>query len=130
MLQVLGLHILRFFSTLMPLLLGWCHEPDQATCLAALQALQEVIRHTWPRMPAHATFLWSELQQISTEQAWKYPSDEGKTSSDSDGTLEAQILPCIAGVAEMLYLCGGGLFQNVVQDAWRQNKDPMGDVML
>ncbi|KAA6425014.1 MAG: hypothetical protein FRX49_05188 [Trebouxia sp. A1-2] len=61
---VLGLQTLRFFSKLMPLLLNWCQEPDLATQLKALEVLQEIVRHTWPRMPAHASFLWTFLANV------------------------------------------------------------------
>ena len=131
LLQMLGLHALRFFSTLLPLLLDWCCEPQQATCLAALQALREVIKHTWPRMPAHASFLWSRLQQISTARAQLYANNSpNNKGNDLQNTDDAQIRKCIASIAEMLYLCGGSLCQNSIQDAWVDSKDPTADVML
>lgn len=130
LLQVLGLHTLRIFSSLMPLLLGWCREPDQATCLAALEALHEVIKHTWPRMPAHARFLWSQLQQISTS----HPQMQGHGCQGhkhhADPAADARIRNCIAKIANMLYLCGGSLFQTSMHGAWKQSKDPTTDVML
>lgn len=127
-LQVLGLHTLRFFSSLMPLLLGWCREPGQATCLAALEALREIIKHTWPRMPAHASFLWLQLQHVSTlhPQMQVHGSQGHTDNADAD----AQIRNCIAKIANMLYLCGGSLFQKTMRDAWKEHKDPTADVML
>ena len=130
MLQVLGLHALRFFSTLMPLLLGWCHEPDQATCLAALEALQEVIKHTWPRMPAHASFLWSQLQQINTLRPEMQACGSQGDKGGADPNADAKIGKCIAKVAEMLYLCGGSLFQKTIHTAWTDSKEPAADAML
>ena len=127
-LQVLRLHTLRFFSILMPLLLGWCREPDQATCLAALEALQEVIKYTWPRMPAHASFLWSQLQQISALHLRVHQSQGRKDGADPNA--DAQISNCVAKLAEMLYLCGGSLFQETVRDAWADSRDPNADLML
>lgn len=128
--QVLGLHALRFFSTLMPLLLGCCHEPDQAVCLAALQVLREVIKYTWPRMPAHASFLWQQLQQISTSQPPGHASNSENYKGDGLLNAGADIKQCVANIAEMLYLCGGPLFQATVCDAWVSSKDPTADVML
>ena len=125
-LQVLGLHTLRFFSTLMPLLLGWSHEPETATCMAALEALQEVIKHTWPRMPAHASFLWSQLQQISI----LHPQLQMHESPGNKGGADPSIRHCIGKIAEMLYLCGGSLFQKTIHNAWVDSKDPTADVML
>ena len=129
-LQVLGLHTLRFFSTLMPLLLGWCREPDQATCLAALEALQEVIKYTWPRMPAHASFLWSQLQQTSALHLQMQVHQSQGRKGGADPNADAQIRNCVAKLAEMLYLCGGSLFQKTVSDAWANSRDPAADVML
>lgn len=128
-LQVLGLHVLRFFSTLMPLLLGWCQEPDQATCLAALQALREVIKHTWPRMRAHASFLWQQLQHISMSRSLHGGNAQ---ACKGDGLLsaDADIQSCVANIAEMLYLCGGPPFQETMHDAWVSSKNPAADVML
>lgn len=125
-LQVLGLHSLRFFSSLMPVLLGWCRDPQQATCIAALEALHEVIKHTWPRMPAHASFLWSQLQHIST----LHPQMQVHESQGHKDDTDAQIRNCIVKIANMLYLCGGSLFQKSMCDAWKETKDPTADVML
>ena len=129
-LQVLGLHTLRFFSTLMPLLLGWCHEPDQATCFAALEALQEVVKHTWPRMPAHASFLWSQLQQTSALHLQIQVHESQSHKGDADPDANADIRNCVAKIAEMLYLCGGALFQKSIHDAWVASGAPSADVML
>lgn len=129
-LQVLGLHALRFFSTLMPLLLGWCQEPDQATCLAALQALREVVKHTWPRMPAHASFLWQQLQHISISHSQAQGSNAQDHKGDGLPSADADIQSCVANIAEMLYLCGGPLFQETMHDAWVKSKNPTAHVML
>ena len=114
----------------MPLLLGWCHEPDQATCLVALQALREVIKHTWPRMPAHASFLWQQLQQISTSVSAAHAGDREKPKGDELLKVDVDIRSCVANIAEMLYLCGGPLFQETMRDAWVSSKDPTAHVML
>lgn len=114
----------------MPLLLGWCHEPDQATCLAALEALHEVIEHTWPRMPAHASFLWSQLEHVSTLHPQMQEQGSQGDKDDADLDADAQIRNCIAKIANMLYLCGGSLFQKSIHGVWKQSKDPASDVVL
>ena len=112
----------------MPLLLAWCYEPDEATCLAALQALQQVIKHTWPRMPAHASFLWAQLQQITEHQMRRSAAEPRKQSAPD--AAETLILQCIAEIAEMLFLSGGSCFQNSVRDLAKHSRDPASDVML
>ncbi len=133
--QVLGLLTLRFFSTLMPLLLEWCSEPDHTTQLKALEALQEVIRHTWPRMPAHASFMWSQLQTICSENrlnidaALDAPGNGMSKCRDAD-VVSKQIEQCLAGIAEMLFMCGGPAFQTSVQDMLISSDNVHKDVML
>ena len=126
LLQVLGLVTLRFFSTLMPLLLDWCHNLDEATQLKALEALQEVIKHTWPRMPAHASFLWSHLQGVCADiQA---DSTELRLAGQAVDP-QNDIKDCLACIAEMLYLCGGLHFQQMLHDH-SQSSDRVNDLML
>lgn len=57
----LGLTLLRHTARLMPLLLEWLHAHDAATRVAALTLLADVVRATWPRVPAHAPALWRQL---------------------------------------------------------------------
>ena len=52
--QALGLASVGHFARLMPLLLPWCWAPDAQTRLLALQALTQLLRFCWPRVPAHA----------------------------------------------------------------------------
>ncbi len=64
----LGLQLASHFSRLMPLLLGWCRAPQQHVRLAALRALLEAIRLTWPRIPVHAAVLWRVLRSVHSEE--------------------------------------------------------------
>lgn len=64
----LRLQLAAHFSRLMPLLLGWCTAPQQAVRLAALRVLLQVIRLTWPRMPAHAAVVWAVLRRVHAEE--------------------------------------------------------------
>ena len=132
---MLGLLTLRFFNELMPLLLRWCHGPDLGTQLKAMQALQEVVRHTWPRMPAHASFLWSQLQRISADTANRAKEEEYMPGADDVSYAYAAVSPkqiqdCIASIARMLYLCGGVPFQKSVQDALHSSHIVNTDIML
>lgn len=61
--QAMGLASVRFFSRLLPLLLEWVHAPDMDTRLAALPVLHAVLKHTWPRLPAHASIIWQHVAQ-------------------------------------------------------------------
>lgn len=62
-LQAMGLASVRSFSRLLPLLLDWVHAPDVDTRLAALPVLHAVLKHTWPRLPAHASIIWQHVAQ-------------------------------------------------------------------
>ena len=124
--QALGLSTLRFFSTLMPLLLEWCHDLDESTQLKALEALQEVIRHTWPRMPTHASFLWSQLQGVCVET--QADLAESKVAGQAVD-LQKDVKDCLACIAKMLYLCGGLHFQQMVHDQL-QSSSKTNNLML
>lgn len=132
--QVLGLQTLRFFSKLMPLLLSWCQEPDPATQLKALEVLQEVVRHTWPRMPAHASFLWSQLHIIQEQLQANTASHTAPDHPDLDGShhdaLQNEIQMQLASIARMLYLCGASGFQSCLRDACCESDSVKADVML
>ena len=132
--QVLGLQTLRFFSKLMPLLLNWCQEPDPATQLKALEVLQEVVRHTWPRMPAHASFLWSQLHVIQEQLQANTASDTASDHSDLDGShrdaLDQKMQMQLASIAKMLYLCGGSGFQSSLRDACCESDSIEANIML
>jgi hypothetical protein len=65
---LLGLWLVAHFARLMPLLLSWCLAPRQAVRAAALAALLEVMRLTWPRMPAHAGVVWRVLRRVHEEE--------------------------------------------------------------
>lgn len=123
---MLGLLTLRFFSTLMPLLLEWCHDLDGATQLKALQVLQQVVIHTWPRMPAHASFLWSQLQSIHVAEG-----GDSEVASDAQRTcnMQEEVKCHLESIAELLYLCGGLPFQQSVQEAM-QAADGVNNCML
>lgn len=68
----LGLQLTAHFSRLMPLLLGWCVAPRQSVRAAALEALLEVIRLTWPRIGAHAAVLWRVLRRVYDEERHRW----------------------------------------------------------
>ena len=59
----MGLASVRYFSRLLPLLLEWLHAVDLDTRLAALPVLHTVLKHTWPRLPAHASIIWQHVAQ-------------------------------------------------------------------
>ena len=116
----------------MPLLLNWCQEPDLATQLKALEVLQEVVRHTWPRMPAHASFIWSQLhgvQEQLQEQA-NTASDHSDLNESHPDALEKQMQMQLASIAKMLYLCGGSGFQCALRDACCESDSIEADIML
>ncbi|BDA44453.1 Uncharacterized protein At2g39910 at C-terminar half [Coccomyxa sp. Obi] len=69
LLQAMGLASVRHFSRLLPLLLEWLHAPDLDTRLAAAPVLHAVLKHTWPRLPAHAGLLWQHVAQEYTREA-------------------------------------------------------------
>ena len=52
--QALGLATVRHFARLMPLLLPWCWSHVGETRLLALQALDQLLRSCWARVPAHS----------------------------------------------------------------------------
>lgn len=101
---------LRFFASLMPTLLDWCYDPDLATQLEALQVLQVVVQHTWPRMTVHAPFVWGQLQKIAAQhEACCMQSRQGCRSSSSD--MHGHIKEALCSIAEMLYWCSESAFQ-------------------
>ena len=65
--------------------------------LAWLQALTLVLRHTWPRMPAHAQLVWDHLAEEYGTTAASIPQldhsrDECKDStSDTHHKLAARL---------------------------------------
>ncbi len=128
--QVLGLQTLRFFSKLMPLLLNWCQEPDLATQLKALEVLQEVVRHTWPRMQAHASFLWSQLHVIQKQLQANTAFDHFDFDGSHHDALQNGMQMQLASIAKMLYLCGGSCFQSALRDACCESDSVKADVML
>ena len=66
-LQALELVTARYLAQLMPLLLPQCWAADAATRLLALQALTQLLRCCWPRIPAHAGKHSGDcLQSVST----------------------------------------------------------------
>ena len=107
--QVLGLLTLRFFAKLLPLVLRWCHDEDPAIQLAALQALQEIVRFTWPRMTAHANFLLLEIQGVAAQHDSCMASQRRSSQKLAEDTskVHAAIKSCLCNIIDMLYLCGG-----------------------
>ena len=110
----------------MPLLVEWCRESDLATQLKALEALSEVIRHTWPRMPAHASFLWSQLHHIQHHHCADAPLEVSSDAADA----QQQLLQHLASIAKMLYLCGGSAFQATLQCECHELDGGNTDIML
>ena len=81
-------------------------------------------------MPAHASFLWSQLQQTSALHLQMQVHKSPIQKNGADSHAAAEIRNCVAKIAEMLYLCGGSLFQKSIHDAWANAEDPTADVML
>ena len=105
---------LRFFSKLLPLVLRWCHDDDPAIQLAALQALQEIVRFTWPRMTAHANFLLLELQGIAAPHDGCSVKSQQRCSqklAEDTSEMHMAIKSCLCNITDMLYLCGGPVLQ-------------------
>lgn len=87
-----------------------CHDSDLAIQLASLQALQEIVRATWPRMEAHASFLWGQLQLIAAESDM-YKSDTAQNSTEDPENMHDEVRSYLGKIAEMLYWCGGAELQ-------------------
>ena len=83
-LQAMGLASVRHFSRLLPLLLEWLHAPDMDSRLAAAPVLHAVLKHTWPRLPAHAGVIWQHVAKEYAREAsiaLKMEGDQGPLSS-------------------------------------------------
>jgi hypothetical protein len=65
----LGLYAVRHFSTLMPLLLEWCHAHDEASSVAALQLLVLLTGQARPRMAVHAGALRQHAEAVMRQVA-------------------------------------------------------------
>lgn len=112
--QVLGLLTLRFFAKLLPLVLRWCHDDEPAVQLAALQALQEIVRFTWPRMTAHANFLLLEIQGVAAQHggcSMVSPRRSSQQLAEDTSETHLAIKSCLCNITDMLYLCGGPVLQ-------------------
>ena len=64
----LGQQLAAHSARLLPLLLGWCLAARQAVRAAALEALLQVVRLTWPRVGVHALVLWQVLRRVHEEE--------------------------------------------------------------
>eukprot|EP00884_Botryococcus_braunii_P011382 jgi/Botrbrau1/20244/Bobra.31_1s0036.4 len=60
----LGLQTVRYFSSLMPLLLEMMRSPDKELRHGAVYAVAPLVRATWPRMKDHTTPLRSALAEV------------------------------------------------------------------
>lgn len=110
----------------MPLVLRCCHDRDVAIQLSALQALQEIVQHTWPRMTAHAGFLWSQLQDVATqhEECCVVLRQHSSTTVADEATHpHAEIKNCLSNITQMLYWCGDSAFQTQLH-ALKQAREP------
>jgi hypothetical protein len=64
----LGLYVVRHFAALMPLLLEWTHAYDADSSVAALQVLEQLVRHAWPRMAVHAGVIQQHANEVLRQE--------------------------------------------------------------
>lgn len=79
-----GLQLVYYFSTLMPLLLGWCLSFRKDVRAAALKATHTALLATTPRVPAHARELWSVVDIV-------YAGEMNLTNQTSSEVVDAAI---------------------------------------
>ena len=77
---------------LMPLLLEWLAPAaagggggDVATRLAALNALQLLVRHTWPRAGSYAPDLRHHLHELLEQEEGAGPLKQGEQGVEGEG---------------------------------------------
>ncbi|GAQ81835.1 hypothetical protein KFL_000920190 [Klebsormidium nitens] len=80
--DALRLFVVAHFKRLMPLLLTWLRAPDAETRVRTLDLLKLVILNTWPRMPAHADRLTSELRKASEASEPGHDRTEAREKSE------------------------------------------------
>eukprot|EP00803_Ostreobium_quekettii_P010730 evm.model.scf_1932.3 EVM.evm.TU.scf_1932.3 scf_1932:22992-24926(+) len=98
----MGLVLVKYFARLMPLLLEWVCAHDAASRLTAIRTLHAVVKHTWPRMPAHAVLIWDVLQRVyDQEKGHEERCAESGLEPSVDSKREVELL-CIS-----LVQCGG-----------------------
>ncbi|PRW39156.1 ARM repeat superfamily [Chlorella sorokiniana] len=115
----LGLQLASHFSRLMPLLLGWCRAPQQHVRLAALAALLEAIRMTWPRIPVHTAVLWGVLRRVHSEET--QCSTVIGSAEQGPATVAAAAVDC----ALALWFAGGTAFQSELMTAKGSAQDEL-----
>lgn len=62
--QTLGLEGVRYFSSLMPLLLEMMGSPDKEVRQGAICAMAPLMQATWPRMKYHVKAIRSALSKV------------------------------------------------------------------
>jgi hypothetical protein len=58
-----GMHIVRHFARLMPLLVEWVHSSKAEARLQAIGVMLMLVRYAWPQLSAHADVLQTHLQR-------------------------------------------------------------------
>lgn len=58
-----GVHIVRHFARLMPLMVEWVHSSKAEARLQAIGVMMTLVRYAWPRLAVHADVLQSHLQR-------------------------------------------------------------------
>jgi hypothetical protein len=95
----LGLQLVAHFATLMPLLLELCTAYRRDVRAAALAAVTEAVRCTWPRGPAHAVTIWGVLERVYLDE---------KVLA---GREDVAVVAAVEMAAEVVWDCGGAKFQ-------------------
>eukprot|EP00887_Chlorella_sp_A99_P002352 scaffold10.g2352.t1 len=120
----LGLHLVRYFARLMPLLLRWCAAPLPSAASGAgssgagssgtgvqalaLTALHGVMLQTWPRMPAHAPAIWRALAAAYDVAASSSSGDSGVATASFDSGVATASFD--KDVQEWVIRCGAALW--------------------
>lgn len=100
-----GLQLVRYFSSLMPLLLEWSLSPRKDLRRGGLHALLHAVHAAWPRMPAHAMTLWRVVDRVYDGEVLL----AGKPS--------AEVVAAAKEVGVALWRCGGGEFRAAVLES-------------
>jgi hypothetical protein len=99
-------HLNRLF----PPLLSWLHARDDDTALGAASCLELICTMTWPRVPAHAAELWSDIARAYSEADVR-----------GDDAFVFKFRAALTRVADVVQLAAGENFE----PAWRRDGDPV-----
>ncbi len=81
-------------------------------------------------MPAHASFLWSQLHVVQEQLQANTASDRSDLDGSHHDALTKKMQMQLASIAKMLYLCGGSGFQCTLRDACCESDSIEADIML